>query len=827
MFDIEKIIEVIQIIKNFNLNLDSVENLYIKIYAKLELYFIRNLLLEEDIYFLIDLVNQNNNLSDNLLADLFINSKTKIEKFVILTIDDPNIISSSNLYTNNYYYTNILNIFSYFGDIIIFPKKIILLWNNEKDNINTEKELNSKIFYESNIKENLIIRKVNYEVINKKRDEDILKKYKIFDNLYRKIGIQIFPSGYKLPYLLKFKIENEPIEYTMFEFYKGDVEVNFNHKKLNTELNSTKDIEKLIKFYIKDLIIILKKNLLEYHMYIKFFLLLSNLQDFVLDFFSVLNYNRSFKKKKNYKEHITLTYKPIISIQKSICSHIDILKKILNHNQENDYYEKLNSFIDDFLNYKNGLATCKLCGENITIMNILDVIYIDKNKYITIINDDIFSYPLYNRFVNIKYFFEEFLYNFDYYFKINIIHSIFNITKLSVDNLVTINHNRLNLESQYNQEIKNNIIFLLRITNNFFNLEYDEKEKYYDKKKINLYLIIGIIVCLHLNLVDYNEILFVKKIVNIFKYEKDYNKITFVNILSLILEFFFTKLEIISLIDLIYGKKKNEFLNKAILTYLNIFNEETKYLYSLKKNKFESFFLNHFKKQYILYTNILQEYLPNSFEYRNYFYQLLLKSIYGNSDYLKEITYYNYNTYTDSEIINLYFDSLVFDLDLVNKDIDSEVDILYQNLLIEHKKKKYYEYNHEVYEIYVDDDQLQLYNNKKTIFNEVGTPLNIKLLNVNKFYMFFNIGDSFTYLDTLGFNEIKDIFNNFANLIYSLFKVRVTINYNISKIERIDIFLKKLLLLKRIFNYQKEYKWKNLPDIINKLDKIYFTDFYF
>lgn len=68
------------------------------------------------------------------------------------------------------------------------------------------------------------------------------------------------------------------------------------------------------------------------------------------------------------------------------CEHDNILYKFIN-NSTNTLFENINKFIDEYVNYKNGLSICKICGENITMLNIKAPLFIDNKKYIVNINN--------------------------------------------------------------------------------------------------------------------------------------------------------------------------------------------------------------------------------------------------------------------------------------------------------------------------------------------------------------------------------------------------------------------------------------------------------
>src|SRR5690606_3133490 len=127
---------------------------------------------------------------------------------------------------------------------------------------------------------------------------------------------------------------------------------------------------------------------------------------------------------------------------------------------------------------------------------IRDNVYIKKRGelLITTVKENIFNFYPYSQFKDARLTIQLIINTLDMLYKINTVFNINNISRLVIDWMLSINNDRMELEGKYSDAIKNSDLFFLRMDINVFNIDFNIKEKYSEKKLINLYIIVLLVL---------------------------------------------------------------------------------------------------------------------------------------------------------------------------------------------------------------------------------------------------------------------------------------------------------------------------------------------
>lgn len=818
----DKITEIIEFIKKNNDSL-SIENLNINIQEKLIIELKRHILKLSDIDFLIDLTIQNITLSTDIIKDIFENSKKKIDHKVILSNTDQVVIDNTNVSNKNMYNTLFLNILSTYGQIHMKPDKIVLLWNDNTKIKNINSTTKSNLFDASNIftsdKEiainsknsntytedgtRIIIKYVNYNILTPESNTTMYNKEKIFNNYKRRFGLKQYDNGFKTKYQLNLPIESDYFYTSVTTFYKGNVVVYFNDRFKTFTLKTREDLVKIIDYYQEDLLTFFKKRPDVF---------LKNLYLFYASDIVPAKYTNNFLlslsgtsftfPKKEYVDFIEVEVPEkenensfLLNIEP--CTHEQILDSYLSDRE--NYFNNVNKFIEEYVDYKNGLAVCKLCNENIVALNIKEALYVDKTKFIVNINDNSLNYAPYNKFSDAKYYFENFFYLFSYHTKLTLIGNNDSVIRISLDNFIFLSSKRLEFEAKYKNEIKNNNIFLLRLSNNFFEVD-TEKERYQTKKNMFSYFLIAIITMIFLPLRDINEFIFYKKKINLAKTKKQLDTVTFEDVIVLFLNYFFKHLKM----EYYPDSTETEKLKRLAITleiYKDLFNEETLVLFNNKKHFVEDDFKNKNKIKYELdlgRTEISKD-LDHGQKYNSLGqYQLNLKTFASLEEdkKLQEFRKKNprniYNmvkpnsfettkvkTTTDlnpQQIENI--NTIVINFKDFNFENFKEHKLL-NNLGNEFSSMSHYKYFNYIVKIQPISDDMYLIHNDKVSFIKESLNMNIiKTVNNTKEFNFFIFTDYLVYKTNISLFEFTDLLHNYIIFLEMFFKVKIKSNVN-------------------------------------------------
>lgn len=793
----EKYLEAIIFIKeNFSLNYSEIKNNVLKI---LFLEVSRKKISDIQIDLMIQTVLENINLDNNVLFHIIFNMTQKVNYEI--HISNTNLLSDINEYLENDL-NQFLNIFIKFGIVEILPNQIYMFWNDENV-INHEKNLNNIVFSDSDFSKesinehfSLYIKYINYLIYFSCENNN---QNPNFENTIDPIfNLNKFDNGFVGYYQLNIKTNEINLFTTFHGLYKGEYNFFFNKKKLNINIEYEEDLINLFNFFKKDIVFLLKKKKL-FLTYLNFFLENKLFSENVIDIFKLYFSQNEIKNilKKEYKKKIPISNN-INTFQKKKpdCVHdkyfTSMIKNIYN------FYEQMQEFIDKFIIFEDDIAICNICKCSIPTLIIKDIIYLNTKKYVINIDNGVLNYPPYNRFVNMYFYYEDIFYYFNFYtkFSFNVNNNF--IIRLSVDNLILINNQYSILENRYKNEILENNIFFLKISNNFF--KYNEKEKYPEKKNFFNLFITLLIVLIVLPLKYYNIIFFYKKRINILKKGRN---VLFEDILVYFLNFLFKKFNV----EYYKNIKETERLKRIRITlniYLKIFTEETIELFKNKKKMIEDFWVNKFvkepetkfllnEKNYTLEDMLIYSKNKINDSYNKIIIKPALDQIIDMyivnpkplSDYKD-----NFNTVVESKYIYI-------DFELIDGVIDEQIQIELENDFLNIKE---YILDGERFNNIeqINNDEYILHGKTQIIVKSYLDLLNLRAYNLSKKMNFFYNSDMFIYKNEIGYIEFIDILKNFIYFLSLVFKINIFENINTFFYEKKFTYSRKLLLYYQI-----------------------------
>lgn len=775
---------------------------------------------KKDIMFLIELCVSNSMLSDDILKDIFLNSRNKIEQKILVSTTDQNVYTSSD---NSKLDNQTLNIFSNNGSIFILPEKVILLWNNKTANNKFKKSSYSNLNYEDLDGIKLDIKSINYFIFLDREDSisDNSLISEITDNYLRNFGIEKM-TGFKTRYQLIIPLDNDSAFTSIEEPYLGEciIYIEDSHAKLRIDKES--DIYKAISKFKKNIISLFSKNSIKPLNLLRLFFTNSFLYPHLDIIFKSLEKTKTLIKKKEIKNFQNVEEKQVDNLLNHLfmtepCDHVEAYRKVY---ASGNYFDNVNEFIKNYINYTDGRAICVLCNESIKELNIQGVFFIDKEKFITT-PDDILLYSPYNKFNNLKFFMDNLFYIFMFNTKMGIYNSTY-VTRVLVDNLIFVSSKRIELEIEYKKDIIEENIFLLRLTNNFFE-SYDlEKERYKEKRTMYTNLPAYIIILITAPLSDYYDYFFLKKRMKLNKININWNEIKFEDIIAYIIDSVFKN--IVENYTQQTEKLRILKIKRSIQIYNEIFNEEFQILFKEKKIVFEKYlkrlsesipfykierianfmdgkFATEFNSlgQYLLNVNKI-DMLKNERELKYYKKRnMQLEDINKNVN-IDTICFSNFiitKTYFDNKTRILNLDLFeIYDRENTKKEIQ-DLDLV----TFEFSQEKFYSFNNQKYNILTIGNIYILDSEKEKIFFDDCDLLDIKSLNkyTNEELV---KGDIFLYLKDIKPLHFEYILRKF--FIYLSKKYNITINSNLTKFckailnSRREVFLIKIKILNLI-----------------------------
>lgn len=774
-----------------------------------------NILTEIEIKFLFSLVKNNMKLNNNLILNIFNFSNKKVEVPIIIsgvkTIDIDNTINQKKNTLINYY-----KLIDKFFIIKANPRYIFLLWHSKNDKTINLDEISYNIKKSITKTKNNIdykIIKIDYNILFnyfKENEERLLfqKNFINFKNLNRVFGVPLSSSNYKLNYTIEFSIDdNNYLVYNIYDTmstkyidlygYNYHERVFFNNEQDLIEKTIYNIIQQL---HDNDMI----------NIYFSIFLSNNLLSPYIHKLF--INDDVIIQNNLKLEKNIYVYEQEIKQKQVFICEHEEEYKQIFKN--VNEYYDNFNKFLEKYIVIDNNLSICNICGENLEIFNFVDQVFLEKNGEVIISNNkiNIFDYDIYNTFIDANNYLTNIIIVFDNLFNTTQMLEFNNNCRLILDFLININTNRLYYENIYKDEIKNSYLFVIRLNNKIFSLQYNIQELYMEEIYLNLHIIICISLILTCNFNNLFNIIHKYKIINGVekKINNDNSELVFVQLINKIVIKFLNRLKIKENIDQLK-------LEKTIHIYFKILTPELKSYYNIIIKRY---FTNFFNLLAIKDEVEISELIPkincknielisftNIYKRRNIF-----SNIYINTDIC---TYINEKNNFNIDIGNIMIYSN-FNNIIISEELKKIIDKI--TYTIEYNKNNIvsYENKGDIIILYISKNKfLEIHKIEDLFFN------NIFGFCGNEYFYFFNnaiLCPVLEYYNKREFIFIMENFNSLLNIIYDTKYFLI----NIHKIFENNTHVSKNYIYYLLFNIlYNEYKIKNIDDwIINHINTL-------
>ncbi|CCU56277.1 RAP94 RNA pol assoc protein [Mythimna separata entomopoxvirus 'L'] len=579
---INSINKIIDYVIDENITDKSINNFILQnkdLYDNIVIY--SKILSDKDFKFLYNIVLQYPKMNPNVIYNIYKTSQISITQDInINKIIQNKELVKINQDIHTYNYLLLLNKIRIFQPI---PKFINVLWDIKSKNVDNLEKINNINTNTMNIISSIENSKVNIIYISftyistyidtHRAELTFNKKFAIYDNLRRIIGVPISNNNYKLNYLIKAKIDSETLIYNIFN------SVSF--KKIIIYGYGTyliRDIKNIIKDTVNDISTYIVNNNLE-KLYQRMYCCCYFLNCF---------YEKIFKNIP-IETYDKIIYQNTININEVVhqkyeyyeCQHVQEYKKVFKDVE--NFYSNTNKFLENFINIVNKVAICKICGESLDMFNFEEANYIQSKGEIIITTnrENIFQNETYSRLINAELFLTDIISVFDDIFDTNRMDDFNNISRIIIDVFININTNRLEYQDKFRKQISISRLFFIRLSNNLFIAVYNEKEQYAEERQINMFIIFGI--CLIL-LCNFNELIGIiknnKKLKTVFENQEDIQ----INLNKFIRDSVFIYMTRNRLID----KKDRENINFDLMVdvYLEILTPELKSCYAIILNRF-------------------------------------------------------------------------------------------------------------------------------------------------------------------------------------------------------------------------------------------------
>ncbi|BAO49510.1 putative RNA polymerase associated transcriptional specificity factor [Alphaentomopoxvirus acuprea] len=756
---------------------------------------------ESDFKFLYGIIEKDPTLNNNIIFNIFKLSQISFDQNVYISkliTNKPIVQINKDIDINNY-----MLLLNKLVLIQPLPKFINILWDT-KTKINNIEDLGYINNSTSTILSTIEYSKINIIYISYsqlfsqfEKNKDLLsmqRKFKIYNNLTRIIGVPISSSNQVLDYFIIATINNNSLIYTI-----SDSIATKKIKIFEYGTYSLKDIKSIIQDTINLVsthIINNNKHLLYQRVFIS-----PILNIYYSSIFPVIT--KYINIAPEYTYYYKLYEPEPLQYDITICAHVDNAKKLFK--SVVNFYENTNKFLNEYILFKNKLAICKICGEVLDMLNFEEATYLQSRGEIIIISniDNIFQYETYSKLINAEIFLSDIISIYDDIFKTNRISEFNNVSRLIIDFFIHINTNRLEYQDKYKDELGKSKLFFIRLTNNIFIASFHEKEQYKEERYLNMFIII--VICLILDS-NFNEL------INIIRNNRNINTKLDSNNIKKSLNNFIYDIVMIFLINQKIITKDDTIINIKIIinTYLEILTNELQAYYNILLTRFYNN-IDIIKFDIIDIVEIPLTPINIKYNYNNInnFISLNINSLENITNYKENIPINIKINYISIDDLNIkHYDD--FDNDDINMELSMiinkfKLEIYYKNILINYMEQ-------------IDDNNFYIDTNQRYFFiisNLLySNPFSYKS---NSNFILYNFGDALPFITTI--NELHlslliDNLNIFLNYFFPSYYFVNDIKSNISRMYWYYFFYNLLVFVTN--NNLSIWKITNNESIKNK-----------